>query len=402
MTLSILIDLDNTLLINDSDRFIQAYLKKLGGYLSKWPPEKVISELMAGTRQMIVKDAPAETLEQVFDKVFYPGLGIAKNALRDRIDIFYREVFPELRELTRPDPEAHRLIDYLFHKNHSVVIATNPLYPRTAILQRLAWAGLPVERYPFKLIGSYETFHFSKPNPAYLAEALSRLGWIDQPAVMIGDNLQEDIIPATKLGLPAFWVNGATPLPQGLHPLTSQGKLADVIPWLERLENEISETQVSTPVYINSVLKSTPAAFEALTLNLSEAQWRERSNENEWAANEIACHLRDADTEVNLPRLKTISAGENPFLPGIVTDVWADERGYINQNGPAALAAFVAVRTELVKLLGNLDAEGWKMPARHAIFGPTQLIELAGFITTHDRTHIHQLYDTIKRNETIK
>src|SRR5512146_2675645 len=136
---------------------------------------------------------------------------------------------------------------------------------------------------------------------------------------MIGDNLQEDIIPASKLGLPAFWLNETDPLPQGLHPLTAKGKLVDVIPWLKRMENEISETQVSTPVYVNSLLKSTPAAFEALTLNLSEAQWQQRTNENEWAANEIACHLRDADMEVNLPRFKTISAGENPFLPGIVT-----------------------------------------------------------------------------------
>lgn len=400
MTFSILIDLDNTLLRNDSDKFIQAYLKKIGRHLTGWPTEKVISELLAGTQRMIAKDTPAETLEQVFDRAFYPGLGVEKEVLRDRIDSFYREVFPELRELTHPDPDAQRLIEYLFQKKHSIVIATNPLYPRTAILQRLAWAGLPVERYPFNLIGSYETFHFSKPNPAFLAEALARLGWVDQPAIMIGDNLQEDIVPATKLGLPAFWLNTTSALPEGLHPLTAQGKLTEIIPWLEKIENEFSEAQVSTPFQINALLKSTPAAFEALTSNLSDNQWRGRPNENEWAANEIACHLRDADAEVNLPRIKMISAGENPFLPGIVTDVWASERGYINQNGPAALATFVAVRSELVNLLGSFNAEGWKMPARHAIFGPTQLLELAGFITTHDRTHIHQLYDTINRHKT--
>ncbi len=398
MTFTILIDLDNTLLINDSDRFIQAYLQKIGQFLSEWPAQIVIRELLAATQQMIVKETPAQTLKQVFDQYFYPGLGVEESALRERLDFFYRQVFPELRVLTRPDPEAQKLVNYCFQRNFPIVIATNPVFPRAAILQRLAWAGLPVENYPFNLIASYETFHFCKPNAAFLAEALGRLGWPDQPAVMIGDNLQEDLIPAGNLGLPTFWVNGTGSLPQGLHPLSSIGKLEDIVPWLEKLKNEIGEAQYSTPVATSAVLQSTPAAFEALTSALPLERWQERVRENEWAVAEIACHLRDVDREVNLPRLKMVSAGENPFLPGIVTDIWANERGYIKQNGPAALRSFVEVRSELLLLLSRLDEKGWQSQARHAIFGPTHLLELASFIATHDRTHIHQVYDTINQD----
>ncbi len=397
MTFTILIDLDNTLLINNSDQFIQAYLQKIGQFLSDWPAEIVIKELLAATQKMIQKDTPAQTLKQEFDQFFYPGLGIKESALRERLGIFYRQIYPALREMTRPDPDAEKLIDYFFQKKYPIVIATNPVYPRTAILQRLAWAGLPVERFPFELIASYETFHFCKPNPAFLAEALSQLGWPDQPAVMIGDNLQEDLQPAGKLGLPVFWVNGSSPFPAGLHPLSAAGKLLDIIPWLENLETAAIETQLTTPASVAAGLKAAPAAFEALASGLTGDQWRERVKENEWAVTEIACHLRDVDREVNLPRFKMVSAGENPFLPGIVTDVWANERGYIDQDGPAALNSFIEVRSELLVLLASLDENGWKTPARHAIFGPTQLLELASFIGTHDRTHIRQVYDTIKR-----
>ncbi len=398
MTFTILIDLDNTLLINDSDQFIPAYLQKIGQFLSDWPAQTVIRELLAATQQMIKKDTTVQTLKEVFDQYFYPGLGVEEGVLRERLDYFYRQVFPSLRDMTRPDPEAQKLVDYFFQNNYPIVIATNPVFPRVAILQRLDWAGLPVERYPFSLVASYETFHFCKPNPAFLAEALGRLGWPDQPAVMIGDHLQEDLIPARSLGLPVFWVNGHEPLPQGFHPFSSQGELAEVIPWLKKLENESGELQYSNRDATSAVLRSTPAVFKALTSNLTLDQWQKRVDENEWAVTEIACHLRDVDREVNLPRLKMVSAGENPFLPGIVTDVWANERGYINQDGPAALDSFVAVRSELLALLSGLDENGWQAPARHAIFGPTQLLELASFIATHDRTHIHQVYDTINRS----
>jgi hypothetical protein len=42
-----------------------------------------------------------------------------------------------------------------------------------------------------------------------------------------------------------------------------------------------------------------------------------------------------------------------------------------------------------------LHAE-WSRPARHAIFGPTTLQELAGFMAGHDRAHVQQVWKTIR------
>ena len=398
MSLTVLIDLDNTLISNDMDRFIPAYLKKLSNYLPDWPSETIIKEFLAGTRAMIAKNTPAMTLMQVFDEVFYSGLGVSKDALKDKIDSFYKNEFPSLQSLTSPRPESVRLMDYIFEKNFPVVIATNPVFPRTAILQRLTWAGLPIERYPFKLVTSYEEFHFSKPHSAYLAEILAQLGWPDQPAIMIGDRLEEEIIPAGKLGIPAFWINEShQPPPAGLHPLSSIGSLADVVTWMKTLEKQPIEMQLSTPASILAILKSTPAALQTLTSDLLAAEWSCRPAENEWSLTEIACHLRDVDREVNLPRMKLVSSGQNPFLAGVVTDIWAEERDYLHQDGLNGLSVFLDTRTELVKLLGKLDEQSWRLPARHTIFGPTQLVELAGFISTHDRTHIHQSFETVRQ-----
>ncbi len=57
---------------------------------------------------------------------------------------------------------------------------------------------------------------------------------------------------------------------------------------------------------------------------------------------------------------------------------------------------FTQSRTNLLNLLDGLDEETLKKPARHAIFGPTNLKELLEFIATHDRTHIRQACNTIE------
>jgi FMN phosphatase YigB (HAD superfamily) len=399
MSLTVLLDLDNTLLLNDMARFLPAYLKKLSSYLSEWPAEIVIQELLAGTRRMVEKKSPVHTLEEEFDAVFYPGLGVEKVYLADRIDRFYREGFPTLQGITSPRLEARDLVDFLFEKGWPVVIATNPLFPATAIEQRLKWAGLPIDRYPFSLVTSYESFHFCKPNPAYLAEILALLGWPDQPAVLIGDGLEEEIIPAGKLGIPAYWVTSENnPLPAGHHPLSAKGTIGGVQTWLRSLEGqELGDLSLASPSSILALLSSTPAALETITRNVVRNEWCFRPAPQEWAVNEILCHLRDVDREVNLPRMKQIASRANPFLAGIVTDIWAEERKYIFEDGGAALASFTATRSALIDLLASLEAESWKLPAQHAIFGPTQILELAGFIVTHDRTHIRQACAVINK-----
>jgi hypothetical protein len=40
--------------------------------------------------------------------------------------------------------------------------------------------------------------------------------------------------------------------------------------------------------------------------------------------------------------------------------------------------------------------EMWSRRARHAIFGPTNFLEVVGFIADHDRLHIQQAWKTMQ------
>ncbi|HEX7973944.1 MAG TPA: DinB family protein [Anaerolineales bacterium] len=401
---TLLIDLDDTLLDNNIDTFLPAYLRALSKELAPYAdPDRLVKNLLFSTATMIQNLRPDCTLQQVFEASFYPALGLNPDKVRAPIERFYADVFPTLQQLTRPRPEAIRMIDKAFEQGWQVVVATNPLFPRAAILHRLAWAGLPADRYPFRLITSYERFHFTKPHPAYYAEILGLLGWPQGPVVSVGNDLQNDIEPSRRLGLPAFWItsNGAAADMNGPAAPSSQGDLTRLAEWLERITTESPQPDYTQPASMLATLRSTPAVLHTLCESLDSDTWARRPKPGEWSVCEVLCHLRDVEKEVNLPRLQKVLRESNPFLPGMDTDPWAAQREYICQNGPEAWHLYTTARMELLDLLENLKPEDWQRSARHAIFGPTQLSELVSIIAAHDRLHIQQVQQALAAKSTF-
>jgi FMN phosphatase YigB (HAD superfamily) len=398
MTLTLLLDLDDTLLKNNIDTFVPAYLKLLGKHLAPYvSPEKMVRDLLSATQAMVENNVAIRSLEHTFDEVFYPAIGWTKEELHPMLEQFYDTVFPELKPLTAQHPQAIRMVEDAVRQGHTLVVATNPIFPRKAILHRINWAGLAPEQVPFALITDYERFHFAKPNPDFFTEALAHLGWPNQPAVMVGNSLEDDILPAARVGLPTYWiVDQATTYPveiQGLlHPKSASGPLENILDWLAELDGAGLRLEFSTPLAILSVLKSTVAVLDTLSKAIKDSQWQVRPGLMEWSLTEIFCHIRDVDCEVNIPRIEKVIGETNPFLPGINADTWAVERNYQDQDGHAALQHFLAARTQLITKLAELPDPDWRRPARHAIFGPTNLKELVNFIATHDRSHIQQCF----------
>jgi len=113
------------------------------------------------------------------------------------------------------------------------------------------------------------------------------------------------------------------------------------------------------------------------------------------------CHLRDVDQEVNLPRIHSVIEADNPFISAADTDPWALERDYQSQSGPDALKDFRQAREALYRFLSGQPAAIWRRTARHAIFGPTHLAEMVGWILDHDRIHLEQLRLTRQKVETV-
>ena len=393
MTLTLLFDLDDTLLDTNLDAFMPAYFQALSQHLTKHSaPSTMLRALIAGVNLMNENEDPTQTLEEIFDADFYPQLGYSKADLVQILDEFYEEVFPTLAQHTRPKPAAVPLIEWAYACGYRIAIATDPLFPRKATYHRLRWAGLEPER--FELVSTFEHFHFTKTHPAYYAEVLGRLGWPEGPILMVGNDPARDLLPAHRLGLKTFFVDGDGEASPGFE--VGRGTLADVRPWLESIDLPTLEPWFRTRDAVLAIMASTPAVLQSLSSTLAQDQWRYEPTREDWALNEIVCHLRDTELEIHQMQLNLMMEREGAFIPRPDSGIWANEREYLNVDGRGALADFALARIELLKTLKRLDTDFWARSARHAIFGPTNFLEVTSFMADHDRLHVQQAWKTLK------
>lgn len=241
MLKAIFFDLDDTLLGNSMETFVPAYFQVLTRHAAHLiPPDRLIPELVRATQAMEANDGHGPTNEETFAAVFYPALGYEPGELKPLFEQFYAEQFPKLRPLTRPLPDARPLVEWALGRGLQVAIATNPLFPRTAIEQRLEWAGVPVTEFDYALVTSYEIMHATKAHPAYYREILTHLGRQPGECLMVGDDWERDIAPAASVGIPVYWIAepGEAPPPyrgdkRGV--LVGQGTLADLWGWVREV-----------------------------------------------------------------------------------------------------------------------------------------------------------------------
>ena len=161
MTLTLLLDLDDTLLNTNLESFIPAYFQALAKELAPHiAPEIMLRALMSGTKRMMESEDFSQTLEQVFNAEFYPQINSSYEKISAALENFYDHIFPTLGGVTTPKPEAKPFIDWAFSQGFRIAIATDPLFPRKATYHRLRWAGFEPEQ--FELVSSFEAFPFFK------------------------------------------------------------------------------------------------------------------------------------------------------------------------------------------------------------------------------------------------
>ncbi len=229
---AILFDLDGTLLDYDMARdFIPIYLKELAAYLHDLvPPQQLVASILQ-TSETLVHGTGEQTNEAAFAATFYPMVGVAREVLEPRFQRFYAEVFPTLRALAPPRPEARRVIQTVFDLGYDVVIATNPHFPAVAVQERLAWAD--VADFPYRKVTAHENSHFVKPRLEYYTEILADIDCPPERAVMVGDDATDMV--AGELGCVTYLVRSPATPPDGIEPPPAfEGTLAELEPLLRR------------------------------------------------------------------------------------------------------------------------------------------------------------------------
>lgn len=394
MIKALLFDLDDTLLGNDMGTFIPAYFQSVAGHFADVNGAALLNGLMAGTQAMLANTNPTLTLRQVFIQHFPLAHNGQEAGIWERFDEFYRTSFESLHALTTPRVEARPVLEWAASVGYRLIVATNALFPEVAIRARLRWAGL--EAVPFEFVTHIENSHFAKPQPEYFAEILARAGLRPAEALMVGNDWNDDIVPAAKLGLATWWIAepGREPL-NGAEPV-GIGSLRGFLRWAQtRLAG--FEPPAQPPSRIPFRLAGNLAFLAGELSQLTAAQWKERPDAHDWSLTEAICHLRDVDAEVNLPRLNLLLNNDNPFISGAITDPWAIERNYQAQDGAEALRVWAGFRQQLIAELRTQPPTVWQRTARHALFGPSTLAEIMGWALDHDRLHLEQVRNLLRQ-----
>jgi FMN phosphatase YigB (HAD superfamily) len=391
MIKAVLLDLDDTLILSDTDRFFLRYLRMLGEELAGDAPSDDFVYLITKVyEQALDSYDPSTTLYERFVKLFSSRIGLSEARLSQAMDRFYRLQYPKLRPMVKPRPVTRPLLDWLFDRGYQVVVATNPAVPLDPIHQRMTWGGISPERYPFRLITGMENMHFGKPRAAYYEEILVRLGLEAHEAIMVGDRWDDDVAGAASIGLATYWVTGdGTALPDesaGVDGYGDYDRFCDLVTgsWLDTL----TPRQPGVDSLLTR-LTVFPAAVDSLLRDHSPYSLEACPRKGEWSVRDILCHLTDYAVE-DRARFERIIREDNPFLSANY-DPWAGISEYSDLSVADAFSNFVSRRAELVDWLRTLPAPTWRRPARHPVFGPTSLLEMVKFTSEHDRTHLRQM-----------
>lgn len=189
---TILFDLDGTLLPMDIDKFMEQYLRKISHFLeaSIVDQERFMPGLLHGIKAMTYNDG-LQTNHDAFWNALYHDYGDTDIDINAVCLEFYAKDFVTIGEIATPNPYAAASVALLKEKGYRLALATNPLFPRIATLQRCQWAGIQPDH--FDLITTYEDFSFAKPNLGYYASVLERLGVQAEDCLMVGNDVTEDM-----------------------------------------------------------------------------------------------------------------------------------------------------------------------------------------------------------------
>lgn len=198
----VLFDLDGTLLPMDQDAFMKIYFGNLAAKLAPlgYESKKLIDGIWAGTAAMVKNDGSCSN-EEAFWRVFETWLG--KHVRQDKpvLDEFYHNEFQQVQDACGFAPQAAEIVRGLKERGFKVVLATNPIFPAVATQSRIRWAGLEPE--DFELYTTYENSCHCKPNLDYYRDVLAAIGARPEECVMVGNDVQEDMIAET-MGMKVF------------------------------------------------------------------------------------------------------------------------------------------------------------------------------------------------------
>lgn len=201
---AVLFDLDGTLLPMDLDAFIDGYFKIIRRVLKSenFTSDELFKGVYDSVFEMFKNDG-SMTNSEMFEKSLYKKFGDEYKDIIKQIDGIYTKEYLELRALCGFNSDVAPTIKTLHDAGYRIILATNPVFPMHAAIERLSWTG--ADTSVFEYITCYENSRATKPSLTYYKNLIRDLNINPSDAIMVGNDTRDDMI-AEEIGVDTFLV----------------------------------------------------------------------------------------------------------------------------------------------------------------------------------------------------
>lgn len=203
----VLFDLDGTLLKTERTLFKRRFFQLLG------------------ESELIKKLGSLDVFLEAFKKIHHGDgsmtneelfvwsiekLGIKEASFRKELDEFFENDFCGMETVFgEPDKNLREAVDILKEKGYTIVLATGPVFPLSALEMRLKKAGFSPKEFSF--ITSWGTTGYYKYDERYYLDIAKRLSAAPDECLMVGNSADEDLT-ALKTKMTCFYLTGGCEL----------------------------------------------------------------------------------------------------------------------------------------------------------------------------------------------
>lgn len=192
----------------EQDEFVRFYMPMLAkAYIRhgvQVEPKTFIEAVWKAFYAMVKNDGSCSN-EEAFWKHMAELLPLNTEEAVEIAEEFYAGDFNKAIVTTQPTPVSDQIIKEARAKGIEVYLATNPIFPRCATMNRIRWAGLDPE--DFRVITTYESCRYCKPNVLYFGEILDEFGLNPEECLMVGNDVEEDL-SIRMLGVKTYLITG--------------------------------------------------------------------------------------------------------------------------------------------------------------------------------------------------
>lgn len=212
---AVLFDLDGTLLQVQMHTFIPKYISAFHHCCQDLVSHQPLQEAMrAGIHLLLeTQDGVCTNHQRLFDFVA-TQLGLDSALLQHRYADFLASNYEFLASEIEPLAMANALVEICTRAKIKVVLATNPVFPRSLIEARCRWGGIDVTA--FDLVTSMENSRYCKPQLGYFYDLAAQLGLAPQNCLMVGNDTIHDLA-AGETGMTTWLVDPWIMVRKGLN-----------------------------------------------------------------------------------------------------------------------------------------------------------------------------------------